>query len=82
MNPIPHHLTETVEGFLSQCVALAREAYEAGDNPFGSVLVDENDSVLATARNRSSCTSCSGVDRRLYTGRRRTTGPLLPRATT
>lgn len=54
MNPIPHHLTAADEGFLSQCVALAREAYEAGDNPFGSVLVDENNTVLATARNRSN----------------------------
>lgn len=54
MNTAPQHLTATDERFLTQCVALAREAYEAGDNPFGSVLVDENGRVLATAHNRSN----------------------------
>ncbi len=54
MNVTPHLRSQTDEKFLSQCVALAREALEAGDNPFGSVLVAENGTVLATARNRSN----------------------------
>lgn len=44
------------EMFLFQCVSLAHEAFAAGDNPFGSVLVDENHQVLATARNSSNTT--------------------------
>jgi tRNA(Arg) A34 adenosine deaminase TadA len=39
---------------LRRCVALAAEALEAGDDPFGSVLVDANGNVLAEARNRES----------------------------
>ncbi len=54
MNTALQHLTATDEAFLSQCVALAREALEAGDNPFGSVLVAENGTLLATARNHSN----------------------------
>jgi len=53
MNNIPNTPNETDAIFLSRCVALAREAFEAGDNPFGSVLVDEQHNILATARNRS-----------------------------
>jgi len=37
---------------LRRCVELAREALEAGDFPFGSVLVDAGGSVLAERRNR------------------------------
>ena len=37
---------------LLRCVALAEEALEAGDAPFGSVLVDENGNVLKEDRNR------------------------------
>ncbi|MCA2219098.1 nucleoside deaminase [Jidongwangia harbinensis] len=37
---------------LRRCVALAAEAVEAGDDPFGSVLVDAGGAVLAEARNR------------------------------
>jgi len=38
---------------LRACVALAREAYEAGDQPFGSILVDPDGQVLRTARNHA-----------------------------
>ncbi len=37
---------------LRRCVELAAEALEAGDMPFGSVLVDENGKVLQEDRNR------------------------------
>lgn len=53
MNTTATSPNETDSNFLSQCVALAREAFEAGDNPFGSILVDEHQHILATARNRS-----------------------------
>lgn len=38
--------------FLKQAIELAREALEAGDAPFGSVLVDKSGKVLKTDRNR------------------------------
>jgi len=38
--------------YLDRCVALATEALEAGDEPFGSVLVGADGSVLAEDRNR------------------------------
>lgn len=37
---------------LRRCVELAREAFEAGDEAFGSVLVDAEGNVLAEDRNR------------------------------
>ncbi len=37
---------------LQHCLQLAKEAVEAGDQPFGSVLVDKNGKVLASERNR------------------------------
>lgn len=37
---------------LRRCVELASEALEAGDEPFGSVLVSEEGTVLAEERNR------------------------------
>ena len=37
---------------LSRCVELATEALEAGDEPFGSVLVGSDGTVLAEDRNR------------------------------
>ncbi len=37
---------------LRRCVELATEALEAGDEPFGSVLVAADDAVLAEDRNR------------------------------
>lgn len=39
---------------LRRCVALAAEAVESGDEPFGSVLVAADGSVLAEDRNRVS----------------------------
>ena len=36
---------------LRAAVALAREALEAGDGPFGTVLVDADGTVLWTGRN-------------------------------
>lgn len=39
---------------LRRCVELAKEALEAGDEPFGSVLVAADGSVLFEARNRVS----------------------------
>lgn len=45
-------LNETDKQFLSQCIDLAEEALLAGDKPFGSILVDKDGKVLATARNR------------------------------
>jgi tRNA(Arg) A34 adenosine deaminase TadA len=38
--------------YLRTCVDLAREALDAGDEPFGSVLVDESGAVLFADRNR------------------------------
>ena len=37
---------------LRKCVALARQALEAGDEPFGSLLADGNNRVLKEARNQ------------------------------
>ena len=39
---------------LRRCVALAREALEAGDEPFGSLLVGPDGSVLREERNQTS----------------------------
>ena len=38
--------------FLRRCVELAREALEAGDEPFGSILVSADGDVLFEDRNR------------------------------
>jgi tRNA(Arg) A34 adenosine deaminase TadA len=45
-------ITETDLTHLRRCVALASEAVDAGDEPFGSVLVDAEGQVLAEDRNR------------------------------
>ena len=45
-------LDDTHRHHLRRCVELAREALEAGDYPFGSVLVGTGGSVLAERRNR------------------------------
>ncbi|GAA2055069.1 nucleoside deaminase [Williamsia deligens] len=37
---------------LRRCVGLAREALDAGDEPFGSVLVDRTGRIVFTDRNR------------------------------
>jgi tRNA(Arg) A34 adenosine deaminase TadA len=49
-------ISETDLGHLRRCVELAREAVEAGDEPFGSVLVDAGGHVLAEDRNRINTT--------------------------
>lgn len=52
MPTTPQSLIETDLPHLRHCLQLAEEALEAGDEPFGSVLVGGNGEVLATARNR------------------------------
>ncbi|MEO8773376.1 MAG: nucleoside deaminase [Gelidibacter sp.] len=37
---------------LKECLALAREALLAGDSPFGSILVNGNNEIIARARNK------------------------------
>lgn len=45
-------LTKRDLAHLRRCIELAREALEAGDEPFGSVLVGGDGTVLAEERNR------------------------------
>lgn len=45
-------LTPTDVRHLRHCLTLATEALHAGDEPFGSILVDAGGEVLAQARNR------------------------------
>jgi tRNA(Arg) A34 adenosine deaminase TadA len=45
-------LTPTDLPHLRRCLALATEALQAGDEPFGSILVDAQGQVLAEARNQ------------------------------
>ncbi|WP_326764133.1 nucleoside deaminase [Streptomyces sp. NBC_01591] len=45
-------VTEGDREFLRRCVDLAREALTAGDEPFGSLLVDEHGTVRFQDRNR------------------------------
>ena len=45
-------LSDTDLTHLRQCVGLAREGLEAGDEPFGSVLVDATGTVRFADRNR------------------------------
>lgn len=45
-------VTEADRGHLRRCIELAAEALEAGDEPFGSVLVDASGIVLREERNR------------------------------
>lgn len=47
-------LTEQDRRYLKQCVVLAREALDDGDEPFGTVLVSAEDEVLFSDRNRVS----------------------------
>jgi tRNA(Arg) A34 adenosine deaminase TadA len=47
-------ISDTDLRHLRRCVELAAEALEAGDEPFGSVLVDADGTVLAEDRNRVS----------------------------
>ena len=46
-------ITDTDKIHLQRCVELATEAVEAGDAPFGSVLVAANGEVLHEDRNRT-----------------------------
>ena len=46
-------LDETDLRHLRRCVELAREALEAGDEPFGSLLVDASGAVLREERNQA-----------------------------
>jgi tRNA(Arg) A34 adenosine deaminase TadA len=45
-------LTEVDRRHLARCVELAEEALDAGDEPFGSLLVGADGTVLAEDRNR------------------------------
>ena len=45
-------LTDVDRAHLARCVELAAEALEAGDEPFGSLLVAADGTVLAEDRNR------------------------------
>ena len=47
-------LTDSDLIHLRRCVELAREALDAGDEPFGSVLVDPDGAVLHEDRNRTA----------------------------
>jgi tRNA(Arg) A34 adenosine deaminase TadA len=47
-------LTPSDLGHLRRCVELATDALEAGDDPFGSVLVAGDGTVLAEDRNRET----------------------------
>lgn len=49
-------VTETDVAHLRRCVELAEEALDAGDEPFGSVLVAGDGTVLAEDRNRVAAT--------------------------
>lgn len=44
--------TNQHEKFIKRCIELAQEALDAGDNPFGAVVVKEG-RILAEARNNS-----------------------------
>jgi len=44
--------TKTDLMFLKHCLGLAEEALNAGDQPFGSILVDADNEIIAEARNR------------------------------
>ncbi len=45
-------LKVTDEKYLRRCLELAKESVEAGDEAFGSVLVNEGGEIIAEARNR------------------------------
>lgn len=47
-------LTDDDLRHLRRCVELARTAYDAGEEPFGSLLVDASDEVLMEDHNRTS----------------------------
>lgn len=45
-------LSERDYHYLGRCLELAEESYQAGDEPFGSVLVNSKGELIAEARNR------------------------------
>jgi tRNA(Arg) A34 adenosine deaminase TadA len=45
-------IRESEHKYLRRCIELAREALDAGDEPFGSILVDAEGRVRAEDRNR------------------------------
>lgn len=45
-------LTGTDINHLKYCLTLAKESLEAGDKPFGSILVNSDNEVIAESRNR------------------------------
>ena len=47
-------ISATDKVHLQRCIELAEEALDAGDEPFGSLLVGANGQVLAEDRNRTS----------------------------
>jgi tRNA(Arg) A34 adenosine deaminase TadA len=50
-------ITTTDKEFLNLCIDLAEESLNAGDSPFGSVLVDNKGDILAQARNKVSASN-------------------------
>ncbi len=46
------NLTENDLKHLRHCLTLAAESVKAGDKPFGSILVNDKEEVIAEARNR------------------------------
>lgn len=47
-------ITDKENVYLRRCIELATEALEAGDEPFGSVLVDIEGNVMTEDRNRAN----------------------------
>lgn len=52
MKTTKNNLSEDDLSHLQRCLELAKEALDAGDKPFGSILVNEKNQVIAEARNR------------------------------
>ena len=49
-----NNLKVTDEKYLRRCLELAAESVEAGDQAFGSILVNEDGKIIAEARNRTN----------------------------
>lgn len=47
-------VTKQDRTYLQRCVALAEEALDAGDEPFGSIVVNAQDEIVFSDRNRVS----------------------------
>lgn len=52
MSNVSTPVTRIDRPFLSRCVALAEQALDAGDEPFGSLLVDRDGQIIAEERNQ------------------------------